>query len=112
MIITFTNKKLEGLANNYKKCQKQMGKSRTTLFNKRLNDLINAVTLEDTRHLPGKYHELTGNRKGQWSCDLDQPYRLIFEPHEKPIPVSKNGNFIWLEIKGVEVIEIIDYHGK
>ena len=36
----------------------------------------------------GHYHELTGDRKGEWACDLDQPYRLIFEPHEKPIPVS------------------------
>lgn len=112
MKITFADKKLEKLANDYKKCQKEMGQNRATLYNKRLNDLRSAVTLEDTRYLPGKYHELTGNRKGQWACDLDQPYRLVFEPHEKPIPVNENGNYIWLEIKGVEVIEITNYHGK
>ena len=56
----------------------------------------------------------TGDRKGQWACDLDQPYRLIFEPHEKPIPKNAEGRYLWIEIeiKGVEIIEIVDYHGK
>lgn len=57
-----------------------------------------------------RYHELTGDRKGQWACDLDQPYRLIFEPHENPIPTDNSGKYIWLEIKGVEILEITDYH--
>jgi proteic killer suppression protein len=108
--ITFRNKKLERLANDYRKCQKEMGLIRAKLFTKRLGDLSNADTLEDVRHLPGRYHELTGDRKGQWACDLNQPYRLIFEPHENPIPSDNNGKFVWLEIKGVEVLEITDYH--
>jgi len=57
-----------------------------------------------------RYPELTGDRKGQWACDLDQPYRLIFEPHENPIPTDNSGKCIWLEIKGVEILEITDYH--
>lgn len=108
--ITFSNKKLKRLANDYSKCQKEMGRIRAKLFNKRLGDLSNAETLEDVRHLPGRYHELTGNRKGQWACDLDEPYRLILEPHENPIPIDDDGKFVWLEIKGVEVPEITDYH--
>ncbi|MEA4937915.1 MAG: killer suppression protein HigA [Paludibacter sp.] len=110
MEITFDDKKLEKLANDYKKCQKQMGLQRAKLYNKRLGDLANAVTLEDVRNLPGRYHELTKNRKGQWACDLDQPYRLIFEPHEHPIPADSTGKYLWIEIKGVEIIEITDYH--
>jgi proteic killer suppression protein len=110
--ITFYDKKLEKLANDFKKCQKKMGKLRANHFNKRLGDLSNAVTLEDVRYLPGKYHELTGNRKGQWACNLDHPYRLVFEPHEKPIPTDEDGKYLWIEIKGVEVIEITNYHGK
>ena len=89
-----------------------MGAIRAKWFQKRLNDLIDAEILEDVRYLPGNYHELTGNRKGQWACDLDQPYRLIFEPHEDPIPTNEQGIVLWLEIKGVEVIEIVDYHKK
>jgi plasmid maintenance system killer protein len=70
--ITFDDKKLEKLANDFKKCQKQMGQIRAKLYNKRLGDLRNALSLEDVRYLPGHYHELTGNRKGKWACDLDQ----------------------------------------
>lgn len=53
--------------------------------------------MPDVRHLPGRYH-------------VDHPYRLIFEPHEQPIPTDKDGKYIWIEIKGVEIIEIKDYH--
>jgi len=33
-----------------------------------------------------------------------------FEPHENPIPENESGQYIWFEIKGVEIIEIVDYH--
>ena len=110
MEITFGSRKLEKLANDYTKCQKEFGLIRAKLYTKRLLDLKNAETLEDVRNLPGNYHELVGNRKGQWACDLDQPYRLIFEPHEDPVPEDEHGRYIWFEIKGVEIIEIVDYH--
>jgi|SRR5690625_3559108 len=112
MEISFTGSKLRKLANDYKKCQKKMGSTRAKLFQKRLGDLKNANTLEDVRYLPGHYHELTGNRKGQWACDLDQPYRLVFEPSELPIPSDEQGKYLWFEIKGVEIMEVTNYHGK
>ena len=87
-----------------------MGNIRAKLYIKRLNDLYEANSLEDVRNLPGNYHELSGNRKGQWACNLDNPYRLIFEPLEKPIPTDKDGKYIWIEIKGIEIVEIVDYH--
>lgn len=62
--------------------------------------------------MPGNYHELIGNRKGEWACNLDQPYRLIFRPIEEPIPLDNNGNYIWVEILGVEIMEIDNYHSK
>lgn len=110
MEITFKTKKLEKLANDYKSCQRVLGPIRAKLFNMRISDMRDVLSLEAVRNLPGKYHELTGNRKGQWSCDLDQPYRLIFEPHEYPIPILPGGSARWIEIKGVEIIEIVDYH--
>lgn len=89
-----------------------MGEKRAKIFHNRLNQLKAAATLQDVRHFPGHFHELSGNRKGQWACDLDQPYRLIFVPHENPVPVDTNGKYLWSEIKGIEIIEIINYHGK
>jgi len=110
--ISFQNKKLERLLANQSKLSKELGPLRAKLFLKRLGTLVNAITLEDVRYAPGNFHELVADRKGQWACDLDQPYRLIFEPHEDPIPTDDSGRYVWLEIKGVEVIEITNYHGK
>lgn len=108
--IIFKINKLKKFANDYSKCCKEMGKIRAELYHKRLNDLRDAETLEDVRYLPGHYHELTADRKGEWACDLDQPYRLIFKPYENPVPVTSDGKFIWSEIKCIEIIEITDYH--
>lgn len=110
MDISFSKKKLEKCANNDRLAQKEMGKRRAELYKQRLDDIDALDNLEETRHLPGRYHELTGNRKGQWACDLDHPYRLIFEPQEDPIPTKEDGGYSWVEIKGVEIIEIADYH--
>ena len=56
------------------------------------------------------YQCLKENLKIQWSCDLDQPYRLIFTPQESPIPLNEDGQYIWIEITAIEIIEIINYH--
>lgn len=110
MEITFSNNKLKKTANDFKKCQKELGANCAKKFIQRLNDLQISESLEDVRNLPGRYHELKADRKGQWACDLEHPKRLIFKPHESPIPVDKDGKYIWSDIKGVEIIEIIDYH--
>ncbi len=110
MKITFSDKKLNKIANDDRKMDRELGKPRAEKLRLRLTQLQDAETLEDVRYLPGNYHELTNDRKGQWACDLDQPYRLVFEPHEKPIPTNEHGQYIWLKIVGVEIIEIIDYH--
>ena len=110
MEITFDDNKLEKLANDDRKMLKELGKVRATILRRRLTQLEDANTLEDVRHLPGNYHELGQNRKGQWGCDLDQPYRLVFTSIENPIPLNDDGQYVWLKISGVEIIEIINYH--
>lgn len=101
MEISFRYKKLERLANDERKLIKEYGKQRAYKFKKRIGQLSFAKTLEDVRFLPGRFHELINDRKGQWACDLDQPYRLIFKPHNMPIPTDEHGKFIWIEIIGV-----------
>lgn len=112
MHIYFKSKELEKSASDVKRCVKKLGPVRAKLFMRRLAEMYRADTLEDVRNLPGHYHELVGDRKGQWACDLDNPYRLVFEPHERPIPTDSDGRSIWVEIKGVEIVEVVDYHGK
>ena len=110
MDITFQDNNLEKIANNDRTGVKKLGDIRFKRFKKRLDQLRASKTLEDVRHQPGRFHELTGDRKGQWACDLDHPYRLIFEPQENPIPTDDDGRYVWIEILGVEIVEIDDYH--
>ncbi len=110
MNITFADNKLEKYANDDRIAERKLGKREAALYKQRLDDLRAALTLDDVRNLPGSYHELVGNRKGQWACNLVHPNRLIFEPHENPIPTNKDGQYLWIEIKGVEIINIEDYH--
>ncbi len=110
MEITFEDKKLEKLANDDRKMVKELGKIRADKIKTRLAQLRFSTTLEEVRNLPGNYHELKNNWKGQWACDLDQPYRLVFTPHENPIPTNEHGQYVWMEITGVEVIEVVNYH--
>ncbi|MBO7562375.1 MAG: killer suppression protein HigA [Bacteroidales bacterium] len=112
MDVTYKNNKLRKYAEDERFSVRQLGPIRSKLYLQHIGNLLAAETLEDTRYLPGNYHELTHNRKGQWACDLDQPYRLIFEPHEDPIPTNPDGQYIWIEIKGVEILEIENYHSK
>ena len=107
MEITFADKKLVA---NYNKCRQKLGDRRAKLLIIRINALMYASNLEGVRSLPGNFHELTGKRKGQWACDLDQPYRLVFTPLENPIPTNEDGQYIWMSILGVKIIEMIDYH--
>ena len=110
MDITFADKKLQKIVSDDRIMVKEFGKRRAEKIRDRLAQLKFAKTLEDVRYLPGNYHELTGNRKGQWACDLDQPYRLVFEPQEDPIPTNEHGQFIWFKIVGIEIIEMVNYH--
>ena len=61
MEITFTDKKLERLANDDRKMVKEFGKLRAEKIKTRLAQLRFATTLEDVRNLSGNYHELSKN---------------------------------------------------
>jgi proteic killer suppression protein len=108
----FDNKKLEKTINDARSLQKAYGQIGAKFIRKRLDDLTAARTMEDVRLLPGKYHELKEDRKGQISVHVHEPYRLIFEPVCDPLPISEEGVLDWKQITCVKIIEIINYHGK
>ena len=110
MNITFANKKLEKQGNNFALAQKKLGNDRATKYHQRLGDIRDAESFKDLQFLPGHFHNLSGDRNGQWSCNLDHPYRLIFEPAIQPIPTNEHGTPILTEMRIVEIIEIVDYH--
>ncbi len=111
MDITFGDNKLLKCANEQKYARKTLGSLRAEKLEKRLKELRAASALEDVRNLPqARYHELTGNRKGQLACNLDHPYRLIFLPGNNPVPRKPDGGLDWSQITAIEILGIEDYH--
>ncbi|MHC1730668.1 MAG: type II toxin-antitoxin system RelE/ParE family toxin [Bacteroidales bacterium] len=112
MNITFDCRKLKAFANDKKMAISKLGPRRAQIYLRRLDDMAAAESFADFEYLPGRYHQLTENKKGKWACDLDQPYRLVFEPAEKPIPLDNDGKQILNEIKSVYILEIVNYHNE
>jgi proteic killer suppression protein len=82
---------------------------RGIILQKRLDSMLKCETLEGTRNLPGNFHELHNDRKGEFACSIDEPYRLIFKPTNYSSK-SKKEVYIWSEITALTILEIIDYH--
>lgn len=76
----------------------------------RIAQLSSAPHFESLRGIPGRFHELSADRKGQWACDLVGKDRLVFRPCVDAVTLDDNGQYIWAEIHCVEVLEIVDYH--
>ena len=110
MDILFSSEKLQKEFNNQKRLVKQHGPNRAKRIRRRLDDFRAANILEDIRNLPGRCHELRGDRSGQLSLDLDHPYRLIFEPANDPIPRKADGGLDWTAITAVVIIGVEDTH--
>lgn len=110
MEITFKNEKLRKVCTETKLAIREHGARRAQKIRVRLDDMAAAETLAVTRSLPGRYHELTGDRKGQLAVSLDGLYRLIFEPANDPVPRRADGGLDWAGVTAVRVLEIGDYH--
>ena len=104
MEIIFADKNLERCATDAAYALRYLGQKRAKCFTNRLGNIRVAGNFEDLRNMPGHFHELSGNRKGEWACDLGQPYRLIVKGSEP------NKIVIWSMVTTAEIIEIVDYH--
>src|SRR5436853_634805 len=60
---------------------------------------------------PERCHELRGNRKGAFSVDLKQPYRLLFRPMESEAPADRSDEQRrWQSITSIDIFAIEDTH--
>lgn len=96
--------------NNWKRLVRLHNVARAKLIRRRLDDLRAAPVLEMMRKLPGRCHELKGNRAQQLSIDLDGPYRLIFRPFANPLPTKPDGGLDWTKVTAVVIEEVVDTH--
>jgi proteic killer suppression protein len=112
MDISFATRRLKKTCDSKKELQRAHGKACAKKTMRRLADLEAAATLEAVRNLPGRCHELDGDRKGQLALDLASGKRLILEPADHPPPVNEHGGLDWERVGAIRIVEIIDYHGS
>jgi len=111
--ILFKSTKLEKELNEKKRLEKVHGSHRAKIIRIRLAKLRAASSLYDVwppKTGPDRCHELTGDRKGQQSVDLDHPYRLIFVPNHKLVPRKNDGGFDWKQVTAIIIVGIEDTH--
>ena len=96
--------------NDSKRLVRRHNTQRAKLIRRRLDDLRAAPNLLVMRMLPGRCHELKGERTVQLSVDLDGPYRLIFKPAHNPAPQKADGGLDWEQVTAIVLIEVVDTH--
>ncbi len=113
MDVTFKSTKLQKCFNSDTELQKKYGKTCARQIRARLDDLAAARSLQafgQPMPLPGRCHELKGDRKGQLSLDLEHPLRLIFVASGELVQFKEDGGLDWDSVNAIQVIEIEDTH--
>lgn len=111
MDIDFQSDTLRAQCNTFRLLVRHYGEIQAKKIRQRLDDLRAAETLAEMRQLPGRCHELKGDRAGQLSLDLHHPYRLIFEVANEPIPRKPDGGLNWEQVTAVRILGVEDTHG-
>jgi toxin HigB-1 len=109
--ISFATKRLEKLCNSHKEAVKKLGKANAVLLADRLASLASISKLNEARHLPGRFHALSGDRRGEFSLYLSGGQRLVVRPSDVPLPRLNDKSIDLSQVESVEVTFIGDYHG-
>jgi len=110
LIIQFHDSDFRDECNNERLLNKRQGSLRAKKIRQRLDNLRAADNLSVMKNLPGRCHELKGDRRGQLSLDLDHPWRLIFVPADDPPSLKEDGGIDWQNVRVVKILGIEDTH--
>src|SRR5690242_16929149 len=99
MEISFATRRLQKTCETEKALRRAHGSSCAKKVMARLLDLDAAPTLDAARQLPGRFHELSGDRAGQFALNLSDGKRLVFEPADQPPPIKADGG---LDLTAIE----------
>ena len=110
MEISFAKPRLKKICESMKELRRAHGDGCAKRVATRLADIEAASCLEDLRSLPGRCHELEGDRAGQLALQLPDGKRLVFEPDHNSPPSKEDGGLDWSGVEAVRILEIVDYH--
>jgi proteic killer suppression protein len=108
--LEFATTKLLKLSSDERGLRRALGPAGAKRLQAHLKSLQAAAALDEFRFLPGRCHELAGNRSGQLALELPDGKRLIFEPAAVSPPVKTDGGLDWAAVISVRILEIADYH--
>lgn len=115
MEIFVPDKKLRCAIEDEITCRRQYGAEMAKKIRMKVVALEAAESLADfwpPKSGPERCHELNGDRRGTFSVDLKQPYRLLFKPHnETPSADRSDEQQRWKSITAIEILVIEDTHG-
>jgi len=110
MEILFTSERLSQLLHSQKALARAYGPETAALIPKRLDNLRFSKNLAAALNLPGRLHELKGDRAGTFAIVLKHGYRLILRPTEQPPPLKPDGGIDLQAIQSVVILAVEDYH--
>ncbi len=110
MDLHFANRKIEKLCNSDRDLRRVLGAGGAKRCKAHLASLHAAASLDAFRTLPGRCHELVGERAGQLALVLPDGKRLVFEPFAQPPPTTDSGGLDWGAVTAISILEITDYH--
>lgn len=112
MQIEFRTEKLRKEFEDGRALQRERGAVQAKKIMTRLMQLEGALMLEQLRNQPGRFHPLTENKSGWLACDLDGPYRLVFEAANVPAPQLEAGGLDWSKVTQVRILGVLNYHER
>ncbi len=111
MDIAFQSRNLAKTFNSERDLTKAYGDRLAKLIMRRMAILRSALTLAMVpTSRPERRHQLSGRRRGQFAVDLVQPYRLVFNPDNDPVPHREDGGIDTERVTAIKILEVIDYH--
>ena len=105
MQLLFANSQIEKICTSPERAVKKYGERCARILLERLRQMSEAKDIETLTRIPGHYHPLTADRKGQWACRLQGGLRLVFVP-------GACGEMVIKEITDptLTILKIVDYH--
>jgi proteic killer suppression protein len=109
--ISWADGKLEKQCATDKAGLRRWGADHWKLLKRRLASLAAAPTLAAMDGVPGRCHQLSAGRAGEFAVSLWGAFRLVFVPDHDPVPTLDDGGIDRDRVTAISITEVVDYHG-